>query len=126
MADLREFERALKRFAEEEIPEAVAEASRDLATWLLDGVVTRTPVDTGLARANWQVTLGRPATGTVSETDRDGRRTGARGRRVIMRAGPFETIWIVNNLPYVVELEQGSSAKAPAGMVAATLASLDL
>ena len=126
MADLREFERALKRFAEQELPEAVAEASRDLATRLLDGVVTRTPVDTGLARANWQVTVGRPAIGTLTGTDKDGRRTRSRGRRVIASAGPFETIWIVNNLPYVVELEQGSSAKAPAGMVAATLASLDL
>ena len=120
----RDFEAALRRHAEREIAAAVAEASRGLALAVLEGVVARTPVRTGWARANWQVGLERPPKGVLDETDKDGRTTVARGRAAIARARPFETIWIVNNLPYIGVLEQGSSRQAPRGMVAATLAAL--
>lgn len=124
--NLDEFERALVRFTERELPAAVAEASRGLALAVLEGVVRRTPVDTGQARANWQVGLGRAPGGTLGATDPSGGTTIARGARLIARAQPFEAIWIVNNLPYVVELEHGSSTQAPSGITAATLASLRL
>ena len=120
----RDFEAALRRLAEREIPAAVAEASRGLALAVLEGVVARTPVESGRARANWQASPGRPPTGVLDETDMDGRSTVARCRAAIARARPFETIWIVNNLPYVEDLEQGSSRQAPRGMAAATLADL--
>ncbi len=119
-----DFEAALRRHAERETATAVAEASRELALAVLEGVVARTPVRTGRARANWQVGLERPPGGVLEETDKDGRTTVARGRAGIARARPFETIWIVNNLPYIGVLEQGSSRQAPRGMVAATLAAL--
>lgn len=121
---LRDFETALRRLAEREIPAAVAEASRGLAREALEGVVARTPVKTGRARANWRVGLGRPPEGTPAATDPDGRTTIARGVTVLARARPFETIWIANNLPYVEVLEHGSSKQAPRGMVAATLVAL--
>ena len=120
----RDFEAALRRLAEREIAAAVAEASRGLALAVLEGVVARTPVQTGRARANWQAGPEQPPGGVLEETDKDGRTTVARGRAAISRARPFETIWIVNNLSYIGILEQGSSRQAPRGMVAATLAAL--
>ncbi len=123
-SSLRDLEAALLRLAEREIPAAVAEASRGLARDVLEGVVLRTPVRTGRARANWQVGLARPPEGVLEATDRDGRTTVARGAAVIARARPFGTIWIANNLPYIGVLEHGSSKQAPRGIVAATLASL--
>jgi hypothetical protein len=120
----RDLEAALRRLAEREIAAAVAEASRGLALAVLEGVVARTPVKTGRARANWQAGLERPPDGVLEKTDMDGRTTVDRGRAAIARARPFETIWIVNNLPYIGALEQGSSRQAPRGMVAATLAAL--
>lgn len=120
----RDFEAALRRVAEREIPAAVAEASRGLALAVLEGVVARTPVRSGRARANWQVGLDRPPEGALDAADKDGRATVARGRETIARARPFETIRIANNLPYVAVLEQGTSRQAPRGMVAATLAAL--
>ncbi len=119
-----DFEAALRRLAEREISAAVAEASRGLALAVLEGVVARTPVRRGRARANWQAGVGRPPEAVLDETDKDGRSTVARCRIAIARARPFETIWIVNNLPYIGVLEQGSSRQAPRGMVAATLAAL--
>jgi len=119
-----DFEAALRRLAEREISAAVAEASRELALAVLEGVVARTPVRSGRARANWQAGPGRPPEGVPDETDKDGRSTVARCRAAIARARPFETIWIVNNLPYIETLEQGSSRQAPRGMAASTLAAL--
>ena len=119
-----DFGAALRRLAEREIHAAVAEASRGLALAVLEGVVARTPVKSGRARANWQAGLERPPEGVLNETDKDGLTTIARGRAAISRARPFETIWIVNNLPYIGVLEQGSSRQAPRGMATATLAAL--
>ncbi len=121
---LRDFEAALMRFAEREIPAAVAEASRGLARDVLEGVVFRTPVRSGRARANWRVGLERPPEGVLEAADPDGRTTIAGGVATIARARPFETIWIANNLPYIGALEHGASQQAPHGMVAATLAAL--
>ena len=123
-SSLRDFEAALRRLAEREIPAAVAEASRGLARDVLEGVVLRTPVRSGRARANWRVGLARPPEGVLVAADSDGRTAIARGAAVIARARPFGTIWIANNLPYIGVLEHGSSKQAPRGMVAATLASL--
>ena len=123
-SSLRTFEAALLRLAEREIPAAVAEASRGLARDVLEGVVLRTPVRSGRARANWQVGLARPPEGVLEAADPDGRTAIAGGAATIARARPFETIWITNNLPYIGALEHGSSKQAPRGMVAATLAAL--
>jgi hypothetical protein len=123
-SSLRDFEAALLRFAEREIPAAVAEASRGLARDVLEGVVLRTPVRTGRARANWRVGLERPPEGVLEAADPDGRTTIAGSVATIARARPFGTIWIANNLPYIGVLEHGSSKQAPRGIVAATLASL--
>ena len=123
-SSLRDFEAALRRLAEREIPAAVAEASRGLARDVLEGVVLRTPVRSGRARANWRVGLARPPEGVLDAADPDGRAAIARGVAAIARARPFETIWITNNLPYIGMLEHGSSNQAPRGIVAATLASL--
>ena len=100
-------------------------AKRELAETALARIIERTPVGTGHARANWQVSLNRPATGTVSGTDAGGAATLARGAAVIARdRDPFSTVWITNNVPYIQELEQGTATQPPAGMVARTVAEL--
>ena len=37
----------------------------------------------------------------------------------------FGIVWITNNVPYIEELENGSSSKAPEGMLAVTFAELE-
>ncbi len=87
-----------------------------------DTVVTMTPVDTGRARANWIVSFRKPSTAKLKGTDKSGSGTQAKGLAVINRwtvvAGP---IFITNNLPYIVSLDEGSSRKAPEGMSAAAI-----
>ena len=96
-----------------------------IALDILGGVVGMTPVKTGRARGNWQVTLGdRPRLG-IKGTDADGGRTVQRGAEVIGRAGLGESIWIHNNLPYIGVLERGSSTQAPHWMLRVALNSVE-
>lgn len=96
---------------------------RKVALEVFSRVVMRTPVDTGRARGNWQANVGSPAAGVVEATDTGGSDT------VMEIANEVESwdvenvaIYLVNNLPYIVALEDGWSDQAPAGMVKVSLA----
>lgn len=89
-------------------------------------LVSRSPVDTGRFRGNWQLTIGQAAGGAIPRIDKaplGSDPTGANKTQTAaavtgFKAGP--SIWLVNNLPYGVELEYGSSTQAPNGMVRVT------
>ena len=81
--------------------------------------VLATPVDTGRARGNWRVGVGVPDVTANEDTDQGGGGAISRGRAVI--AGWREgrgPIFISNSVPYIIPLDQGSSAQAPSGMSA--------
>lgn len=85
--------------------------------------VLATPVDTGRARANWVASIGSPVFVEKGkkgdEFDKSGGSALAQAKGIIsgwkLRAGP---IFLTNSLPYIVELDAGSSAQAPNGMSA--------
>lgn len=101
-------------------------------------VIEKTPVDTGRLRANWQATIGQPATGEVDAEDKQGRMT------IQKIVGPAklasgQIFYLSNNLPYAVVAEYGMwpkgdgegkvtadgySTQAPAGMVRVTMAEI--
>jgi len=96
-----------------EFQETVAVA----AMKVYQNLVFATPVDTGRARSNWIASIGRPARGT---------RGASAAGDVILQAsatfqpdkiGEFPVLYIANNLDYVVHLNNGSSAQAPANFV---------
>lgn len=82
-------------------------------------IVLATPVDTGRARANWQANVGSALTGALTDIDRSGGDTISRNARKISgrRPGSGQEIHITNNVDYINQLNQGSSAQAPAGFV---------
>lgn len=84
-------------------------------------IVRRTPVDTGRARANWTVTVGRPSYATTEGFDKAGAATIAAAATAVagFRCGP--SVWIANGLPYIERLETGWSTQAPSGMVGLTV-----
>jgi hypothetical protein len=97
--------------------------ARKVALELFRRVILKTPVDKGRARANWQASLGSPATGTVDAADKT-KSGGPTFRTVVAASSGFEvgdTIYLANNLPYIRRLEEGYSQQAPAGMVALTV-----
>jgi hypothetical protein len=105
---------------------------RKVALELFTRIIYKTPVDTGRARANWQVSIGTPAAGTVEIDDKSGNATvsKATAKSAGFKAG--DTIYLANNLPYIRKLEEGGygdgpktvggfSRQAPAGMVTLTV-----
>lgn len=88
-----------------------------VTTEIGDRLVPATPVDTGFARGNWRPTLNSPAEVPVTFNDPTGEGTTARIAVVARRYRVGDTIFIRNNAPYIVRLNEGSSPQAPAGFV---------
>lgn len=84
-------------------------------------VVAGTPVDTGRAMNNWNISVGSIDTST---TEIGGARASIQGGKIgeaapaLAGLRPFDTVWISNHLPYIGFLEEGSSQQAPNGWVA--------
>jgi hypothetical protein len=119
------FRLALERFGENAAGKTQL-IVRKVALDLFRGVVMDTPVDTGRARANWQVSLGRPAIGQVKH-DSGSPELAAEaaigaGTPTIQAAPGDVAIYLTNNVPYIVPLEEGHSGQAPQGMVRKNIA----
>lgn len=75
----------------------------------------------GRFRANWQLSIGSPTAGVRDLIDKDGSATIAAHGSVINTAKAGDVIYLVNNLPYAIPIEQGWSRQAPVGVVALTV-----
>jgi|CXWL01.1.fsa_nt_gi hypothetical protein len=86
-------------------------------------IVRRTPVDTGRARASWNISIGKPDLTVAPEGQQPVMNEVAAVAKAgaalatLTERGLTEPIWITNNLPYIVKLEEGHSQQAPKGMV---------
>lgn len=148
--NLPQFVKQMQELAEKLPADEVRKISTYLALEGLKRVVLRTPTDTGLAKGNWQVGIGKMGTGVLKRKDKTGQVTIAAGTARILKAPNFPYISIYNNLPYIAVLEfggfvpanpgpskdkregrfgrilvrKGYSVQAPRGMVAITVAEL--
>lgn len=88
-----------------------------IALELFSKIVQYTPVDTGRARANWQIG-GSLGSSSVNLYDASGQGTVKYGADIISSLDSgASVIWIFNNLVYILPLEYGHSNQAPNGMV---------
>lgn len=83
-------------------------------------LVERTPVDEGTARANWKAELGSYSTSTTKDKDPSGTSTPAEIAAVAEGVKAGDVVFVTNSLPYIGQLEHGSSKQAPRGMVSVT------
>lgn len=125
MATLRQFARRIRQLGRR-VERNGPEIARRVALAVDQVVVLSTPVDEGRARSNWQVNIGSPARGTRPPFfPGRGGSTGAQNSAQAIfeaqsRIAGFQgegTIHITNNLDYIGDLNDGSSAQAPAGFV---------
>ena len=114
-ADLDRFIRVTGATADEAVQKVVIMG--------FQGIQTRTPVDTGRARANWTVSPGSPDLHTTEDTDPSAALSKAQDKTSTL-GSKDENIYISNNLPYAMALEYGHSDQAPQGMVRVTAAEL--
>ncbi|TWI52981.1 hypothetical protein IQ22_02816 [Pseudomonas duriflava] len=101
---------------------AIDDTLRAIVVELGSSIIRMSPVDTGRFRGNWQFSLERPSTGQLEAEDKDGAETLA---KLVAEANTFsagQTAYIVNCLPYAIELEYGHSQQAPQGIVRITVA----
>jgi len=129
MAKLKGFKRSLKEFAES-IDVKVETVVRKISLQAFNGIVLKTPVDTGRARASWVIGINRPLDSPNFPEDREMSAAEAqtianRQLATLGRLKPYETVFISNSLPYIETLEDGSSKQAPSGMVAVTIAEIE-
>lgn len=112
---------------------AIKEVRKNYAFALYSSIVKKTPVDTGRARSNWNVSVGSPDLSTTEDT-----RKKPKLKDKMPDPNGDESIFISNNLPYITKLEYGGypnppkkgsgktvngySKQAPEGMVGVTLA----
>lgn len=98
-------------------------AVRKISLETFSRIIVKSPVDKGHFRANWQVAIGSVPSGTLELFDKegDGIATVSRADAKLMGAEAGDTIYLANNLPYAMILEEGYSSKAPQGMVSLTV-----
>lgn len=95
---------------------------RKVALDMGSNVISRSPVDTGRFRGNWQVGLNSRPGGTVASLDTTGAATIGKVTGELQAARAGQVVYFANNLPYSVKLEYGHSKQAPGGMVRITVA----
>lgn len=82
-----------------------------IAKQALDRIVDRTPVRTGRLKANWTVGINSiPSAVDVGKFDKGGEGVKAEGRIIIdSSSGIFDDINIVNNIPYLGYIHDGTA-----------------
>jgi hypothetical protein len=71
----------------------------------------------GRARGNWHVSVGGSDSRVIEAPDSGGAGTISAANSAIEASTPREPIYINNNLPYIVPLNQGHSKQAPVAFV---------
>lgn len=90
------------------------------ARFVLKNVVEKTPVKTGLARGNYQVTTGQPSEKVLTRLAPDSTASIQAGAIAILNA-PLVDMFIANNLHYINFLEEGTDRFPPFAMAADTV-----
>lgn len=116
-----EFNAQLTKFARK-VQVAPAKVVKKVAFQLFRRIIEKTPVDTGRARASWNIAIGS-INSSVAPEGSNQKSPGAlasKANTVLAGYGAdgrLPVVWISNNLPYIGELENGHSGQAPAGML---------
>lgn len=130
ISNLASFKMDLKRFHEVVVPQNHLKLQKRIAVRLHQLIVvknsnmSRHPTDTAWAKRNWGCSLGTPGKGVIGSYPGKGNKTNIQPidiQSILGGAKPFGIIWIYNNVPYIVKLENGHSKQAPAGMVEGAL-----
>jgi len=105
----------------EKTNQKVKDVKKKMAFKVYSSIVQKTPVDTGRARGNWQISIGSETNEILERENKSG--TADSSEIAKLESVEDDTsIYIVNNLPYISALEHGHSEQAPNGMVDLTLA----
>lgn len=122
------FRKELRKFRDKILPENFNAFQKGLGLELYKRILEKTPVDTGMLRGAWTISVGqqdRQIPNTATSAENGGVLTSEELSKfqAAMNSIPKDKIgkiiWLNNAMPYilVIEFEGHSSKKAPAGMV---------
>ena len=100
---------------DEKVYKVQANLVRETATRFLSEVTKATPVDTGRARANWNMSVGvidTRSTENIAAPDAE-----ATANERLEGYDGNKAVYISNHLPYIQRLNEGHSKQAPANFV---------
>ena len=112
--------------ASKNVESVSSQIAQEAAVAIVTDLAFKTPVDTSQARSNWQVGLNAPMVSTIGPhfPGRKGStglssaaETIAVGKMGMQGKRPGSSIFITNNLHYIADLNNGTSAQEPAGFV---------
>lgn len=90
----------------------------------LDRLVSGTPVDKGMARANWNVSIGDLVLG-VDKNKTDYKANLTEQRKVVTSLEKLNILYLSNSMPYILRIiEEGYSEQTPAGFGSKTVSDL--
>lgn len=99
--------------------------SNDAVTYLCfnmsNQIIKLTPVDTGMAKNNWQASIGSPDRSVTNSTSKTGAGAVSKANEKSKMASG-SVYYFVNSLSYIKRLENGWSKQAASGMVMITVA----
>lgn len=136
-----DFIKEINQFGAQDVPELVKTIHQKITLEALTRLVSRTPVDTGRARGNWQVALGGRSQGEVDVPGLlprhdpplaslpslavAGQAAIDAGQKVVESIQPFAVSHVTNNVAYILLLEDGGSKQCPPnGMLVLTFEEL--
>lgn len=129
MSNLAQFNKALDE-AKEKIHGDFKKFHKMVCLEVFKRIVYRTPVDTGRARGNWQVEIGRAASEELDVEGSESEMTDFALQNGIAKLGDipaFSIVHLTNNLEYIYYLEYDRrSPQHPEGMVEITLSEMAL
>ena len=97
---------------------AIARVTRKVSLDVTANLVETTPVDTGWARANWIPSVGQPSESPVGSKESISVVEQALGKTKVAGFKDIsQKVFITNNVPYITDLNDGTSKQAPAGFV---------
>jgi hypothetical protein len=124
MSSLAAFNRQLSAFGRQ-VEQAAVDKLKAAIVAVVDEVVNRTPIDTSRARTNWQTIIGGPATAEVPFVMGAAGSTASQAYQRAMASAEAATkavrlgnrVWVSNCVPYIHELNKGTSQQAPPNFV---------
>jgi len=106
----------LRKFAEK-TGANIDTVRRKVALDIFGNIIKKTPVDTGRAKGSWVSSINSPSSSVLNTVDKNGSVALNNAAQTVSAWDGDDTIWIVNNLPYIRRLEYGWSLQAPVGML---------
>lgn len=127
--DLRAFAKSI-RIKADYVTKNSDNLTRQVAEEVVKELISSTPWKTGRARANWRTLLYRPTNILYwPKPDKPTSKEAGMARALDeaqetlgVYTGGRRSIWIVNNVPYITELNRGTSPQALPGFIEAAVA----